>query len=133
MDDKHFLHLALKEGQKGQSPHLFGAVLVRKGEVIATGYNRVWENNDPSAHAEVSAIVAACNKLSTHNLPPGCTLYCSSEPCVMCFMCAVWAKVERIVYSTPASEASATYGFKKTTLQDINSQLQSPILLEQML
>ncbi|MBO5903162.1 MAG: nucleoside deaminase [Tidjanibacter sp.] len=82
----------------------FGAVVVRDGEVIATGANRVTPNNDPTAHAEVSAIRAACSALNTFKLD-GCTVYSSCEPCPMCLSALYWAGVERICYGNTKSDA----------------------------
>ena len=74
-EDAKFMRLAISISEEnidnGGGP--FGAVIVRDGEVIATGANRVVPNNDPTAHAEVSAIRNACSKLGTFNLD-GCTV-----------------------------------------------------------
>ena len=84
----------------------FGAVIVRDGEVIATGTNRVTATCDPTAHAEVSAIRAACAKLKEFKLS-GCTIYSSCEPCPMCLSALYWAGVERIFYGNTKSDAKA--------------------------
>ena len=68
----------------------FGAVIARNGEIIATGVNRVTAEHDPTAHAEVSAIRAACKKLGTFDLS-GCEIYTSCEPCPMCLGAIYWA------------------------------------------
>ena len=75
----------------------FGAVIVRDGEVIATGANRVVPDSDPTAHAEVVAIRKACAKLGTFQLT-GCTAYCSCEPCPMCLSASLWANIDKIYY-----------------------------------
>jgi guanine deaminase len=132
MKDKEFLKLAFKEGQKGTKPYLFGAVIVKDGEVIAQDHNHVWERSDPTAHAEVSAIVNACKKLGNHNLA-GCTLYASHEPCLMCFCCAAWAEVDRIVFSVPASEQDGfMYEFKDVNIFDMAEKLQRDIKVERV-
>ncbi|MDX9706675.1 MAG: nucleoside deaminase [Azospira sp.] len=82
----------------------FGAVVVRDGLVVGTGWNQVVANRDPSAHAEVMAIRAACRKLDTFHLV-GCTLYASSEPCPMCLSAAYWARIARIVFANPRAAA----------------------------
>ncbi len=82
----------------------FGAVIVRDGEVIATGCNRVTANNDPTAHAEVMAIRAACDSLGTFNLK-GATIYSSCEPCPMCLSALYWAGVDRIIYGNTQHDA----------------------------
>ena len=80
--------------------------IVRDGEVIATGTNRVVPNNDPTAHAEVMAIRSACEKLGTFQLT-GCTVYSSCEPCPMCLSALYWAGVKRICYGNTKDDAKA--------------------------
>ena len=84
----------------------FGAVIVRDGQIIAEGWNRVIASRDPTAHAEIGAIRTACTLLGHFHLP-GCTLYASSEPCPMCLSAAYWARIERIVFANSRAEASA--------------------------
>lgn len=107
-DDAKFMRMAISIAEKnvdnGGGP--FGAVIVRKGEVISTGANRVTANCDPTAHAEVSAIREACQKLGTFKLE-GCTVYSSCEPCPMCLSALYWAGVERICYGNTKSDAKA--------------------------
>jgi tRNA(Arg) A34 adenosine deaminase TadA len=132
MTDKDFLKLAIEESKKAQLPHQYGAIIVVDGEVIAIDHNHVWERKDPSAHAEVSAIVGACQKIGNHNLK-NATMYGSHEPCLMCFSCAAWAGVERIVYATKASEIEGvddSYEFKGVSLQDLAAKLIRPISVE---
>lgn len=87
----------------------FGAVVVADGRVVAEGWNEVTSSNDPTAHAEVQAIRAACRALGTFSLA-GATLYTSCEPCPMCLAAAYWARVGRIVYANSRDDA-ATIGF----------------------
>ena len=105
-EDKKFMQLAIdlsiENVAQGGGP--FGAVIVRNGEIIATGTNRVTENCDPTAHAEVSAIRAACAKLGDFKLS-GCTIYSSCEPCPMCLSALYWAGVERIFYGNTKQDA----------------------------
>jgi len=84
----------------------FGAVLVRNGEVLAEGWNRVIAANDPTAHAEVLAIREACRAQSAFRLD-GSVLYASCEPCPMCLAAAYWAGVERIYYGATREDAAA--------------------------
>ena len=84
----------------------FGAVVVRDGEVIGEGWNQVVEGADPTAHAEVMAIRAACSHLRTHELS-GATIYSSCEPCPMCLSAIYWARIERVVYAASAEDAAA--------------------------
>ncbi|NAZ74956.1 nucleoside deaminase [Kineococcus sp. T13] len=95
--------LATRNVADGGGP--FGAVLVREGAVLATGQNRVTRDNDPTAHAEVQAIRAACRELGTFSLA-GATLYSSCEPCPMCMASALWARVERVVYAADRDDAA---------------------------
>lgn len=94
----------------------FGAVIVRNGEIIATGVNRVTANNDPTAHAEVSAIRSACEKLHTFDLS-GCEIYSSCEPCPMCLGAIYWAHIDRIYYGNNKADAKEI-GFDDSFIYD---------------
>ena len=96
--------LAVENIKNGGGP--FGAVVVKDGQVVATGVNRVTANNDPTAHAEVMAIRAACTKLGTFNLD-GCVIYTSCEPCPMCLGAIYWAHIEKIYYGANQHDAAA--------------------------
>ena len=111
----------------------FGAVIVRAGEVIATAVNRVTENNDPTAHAEVSAIREACRKLGDFQLP-GCTIYTSCEPCPMCLAAIYWSRCEAIFFGGTKTDA-ADAGFNDSFLYDevIKPIAQRVIPTQQML
>ena len=87
----------------------FGAVVVHQEKIIGEGWNQVVPAKDPTAHAEVQAIRAACVTLDSFHLT-GCTLYASSEPCPMCLSAAYWARIGRIVFANPRTEA-ASVGF----------------------
>ena len=84
----------------------FGAVVVRDGEIIAEGTNRVTRSNDPTAHAEIVAIRNACQKLGSFELQ-GCVVYSSCEPCPMCLAAIYWSRAERIVYAADRHDAAA--------------------------
>ena len=92
----------------------FGALVVRAGEVIATGVNLVTATNDPTAHAEVTAIRGACRALSSFQLA-GCEVYTSCEPCPMCLAAIYWARCDRIYYGNSAADA-ARAGFDDSFL-----------------
>ena len=83
----------------------FGAVVVRAGEVVATGANQVTATNDPTAHAEVVAIRNACKALATFDLT-GCEIYSSCEPCPMCLTAILWARCEALYYGNTAKDAA---------------------------
>lgn len=87
------IDLAVENVKNGGGP--FGAVIVKDGKVLATGVNRVTTNNDPTAHAEVTAIRNACSKLSTFDLE-GSTIYSSCEPCPMCLGAIYWAHISHL-------------------------------------
>ena len=92
----------------------FGAVVVKKGEVVGEGWNQVVEKADPTAHAEVMAIRDAGRRLGTHNLA-GCTIYASCEPCPMCLSAIYWARIDSVVFSASAEDAAAA-GFDDTRI-----------------
>jgi tRNA(Arg) A34 adenosine deaminase TadA len=100
----------------------FGAVIVRKGEIVAEGYNKVTSSNDPTAHAEVVAIREACQKLGTFELSD-CELYTSCEPCPMCLASAYWARIPVIYYANTREDAAAI-GFDDAHIYD---ELAKPI------
>ncbi len=83
----------------------FGAVIVKDGVVIAAAANKVTASNDPTAHAEITAIREACTALGTFSLE-GCELYTSCEPCPMCLAATYWARCTTIYYGCNASDAA---------------------------
>lgn len=84
----------------------FGAVVVKHGEILGEGWNRVTSSHDPTAHAEVVAIRAACTRLGTFELR-GCEIYTSCEPCPMCLGAIYWARLDRIWYANGRADAAA--------------------------
>ncbi len=84
----------------------FGAVIVLDGQIIGEGWNQVTGSNDPTAHAEVVAIRAACRKLGRFDLR-GATLYTSCEPCPMCLAAAYWARIDGLYYGNNQADAAA--------------------------
>lgn len=101
------VRLAAENVRAGGGP--FGAVVVRDGEVIGRGANRVTASNDPTAHAEVVAIREACRALGSFQLD-GCEVYCSAEPCPMCLGALYWARPARVFYAEDR-EVAAAAGF----------------------
>ena len=83
----------------------FGAVVVRKGKIVGRGWNQVTSTNDPTAHAEVSAIRDACKKLKTFQLDD-CELYTSCEPCPMCLSAIYWARFKKVYYGNTRKDAA---------------------------
>jgi guanine deaminase len=94
----------------------FGAVIVRDDRIVGEGANSVTATNDPTAHAEVVAIRAACKALGTFRLA-GCQLYTSCEPCPMCLSAAYWARLDAIFYGCCAADA-ARAGFDDAFLYE---------------
>jgi guanine deaminase len=94
----------------------FGALVVRDGKVIATGVNLVTSTNDPTAHAEVVAIRAACKALGDFQLS-GCVVYTSCEPCPMCLAAIYWSRCDAIFYGASAADAAAA-GFDDSFLYE---------------
>jgi tRNA(Arg) A34 adenosine deaminase TadA len=96
----------IEERVKGQpTGGPFGVVIVKDGEIIAEGANRVTATQDPTAHAEIVAIRAACKILGSFQLP-GCTMYTSCEPCPMCLGAVYWAHVARVYYANTRLDAA---------------------------
>ena len=91
------IDLALKNVGKGTGGP-FGAVITKDGVVISAEANKVTGNNDPTAHAEVEAIRAACKQLNTFDLS-GCEIYSSCEPCPMCLSAIYWSRIDKIYYA----------------------------------
>lgn len=94
----------------------FGCVIVKDGAVIAEGWNRVTSSGDPTAHAEVTAIRAACEALGSFSLA-GCELYTSCEPCPMCLGAIYWARLDRVYYGNTKADAAAI-GFDDAFIYD---------------
>ncbi|MBQ2796297.1 MAG: nucleoside deaminase [Tidjanibacter sp.] len=118
MSENKFMRMAIELSKEsvanGGGP--FGAVIVRDDQVIATGSNSVTLLNDPTAHAEVSAIRAACQAVGDFNLK-GCVIYSSCEPCPMCLSAIYWAGIERIYYANNREDAAAI-GFDDAFIYD---------------
>ncbi|MBS1959758.1 MAG: nucleoside deaminase [Bdellovibrionales bacterium] len=84
----------------------FGAVIVRQGRIVGEGWNKVTSTNDPTAHAEVTAIRDACKNLGTFELTD-CEIYTSCEPCPMCLSSIYWARIKKIYYGNTKDDAAA--------------------------
>ena len=95
--------LAIENVAKGGGP--FGCVIVKGGKVVGRGVNRVTQTNDPTAHAEVVAIRAACHALGDFQLT-GCELYTSCEPCPMCMAAVYWARPDRVYFGATKDDAA---------------------------
>ena len=106
--DQHFMRLAITLAEQGLQCHAggpFGAVIVKGDDVVGQGYNCVTSTNDPTAHAEIVAIRAACQHLRTFQLT-GCRLYTSCEPCPMCLGAVYWARLDSVYYAATREDAA---------------------------
>ncbi|MBL8006367.1 MAG: nucleoside deaminase [Ignavibacteria bacterium] len=97
--------LLSKENLSKVSGGPFGAVIVKDGKLISGGSNQVTTHNDPTAHAEIEAIRAACKALNTFSLE-GCEIYTSCEPCPMCLSAIYWARLDKIYYANTREDAA---------------------------
>jgi len=95
-----------EQGMRSGRGGPFGCVVVRRGEVVGRGSNRVTSTNDPTAHAEVVAIRDACTALQTFQLTD-CELYTSCEPCPMCLSAIYWARIPQVFYGNTRADAAA--------------------------
>jgi guanine deaminase len=112
------VRLAIENVERGGGP--FGALVVRDGEVLATGTNQVTSTLDPTAHAEVVAIRRACTAIGDFRLI-GCTLVSSCEPCPLCLAAALWSRVDRLLYAADRDDAAAV-GFDDRAFHDLFGQ-----------
>jgi guanine deaminase len=109
MSPEIFMREAIKEAEAGMRSGRggpFGCVIVHRGRVIARGNNRVTSTNDPTAHAEITAIREACTTLQRFSLED-CELYTSCEPCPMCLAAAYWARIPTLYYGNNRADAEA--------------------------
>jgi tRNA(Arg) A34 adenosine deaminase TadA len=109
------IRLATDSVARGGGP--FGALVAKGADVVAIGNNQVTATLDPTAHAEVSAMRAACRELDTFSLE-GCVLITSCEPCPMCLSSALWARLDRVVYCADRHDA-AVAGFDDRKFYDL--------------
>ncbi|MDR0799048.1 MAG: nucleoside deaminase [Dysgonamonadaceae bacterium] len=108
------IELSVRNVEEGGGP--FGAVIVKNGEIIAEGTNRVTADHDPTAHAEVSVIRKAAKQLDTFDLS-GCDIYSSCEPCPMCLGAIYWAHLDNLYYGNTKADAKAI-GFDDSFIYD---------------
>lgn len=111
-----------RKGMENGAGGPFGAVVVKNGEIVGEGCNRVTSTNDPTAHAEVVAIRAACQNLNSFQLDE-CIIYTSCEPCPMCLGAIYWARPAKMFYAAKHSDA-AKIGFDD---QFIYEEIEKPI------
>ena len=118
-ENEKFMKMAIALSEQNVTRLLggpFGAVIVKDGKLIAKSANKVTTSNDPTAHAEVSAIRKACKKLKTFDLS-GCVIYTSCEPCPMCLGAIYWSRIDLIYYANTKKDA-ANIGFDDQFIYD---------------
>ena len=109
--DEDFMRLAIEEARLGEirpGAAEVGCVIARAGQVVAAGHNENELRHDPTAHAEIVTLRRAGERLRSIDLS-GCTLYCTLQPCGMCTLACVWAKVSRIVYGAGRNDVHSMY------------------------
>lgn len=94
----------------------FGSVIVKNGQIVGRGHNRVLLRKDPTCHGEMEAIRDACKNLGTHNLA-GCELYTTAEPCPMCLGGILWANIRKVYYGCNRTDTD-NIGFRDNTFYD---------------
>ncbi len=122
---ERFMRRAIELAQQGVEAGdggPFGTVIVKDGEIVGEGWNRVIATNDPTAHGEVVAIRDATNRIKSFSLE-GCELYTSGEPCPMCLGAIYWARVDRVFYGFNVQDA-AEVGFDDSFIYE---QLAKPL------
>ena len=128
-DDLFFMRLALEEarraGSLGEVP--IGAVVVKDGQVIGRGCNRVIDSLDPTAHAEIEALRDACQDQNNYRLPEA-TLYTTLEPCLMCLGSLIHARVRRIVYGAEDPKGGYRVNLKTPPALNHQSEITSGVL-----
>ncbi|SDR88106.1 tRNA(Arg) A34 adenosine deaminase TadA [Formosa sp. Hel1_31_208] len=108
MSKEKFMQAAVQEALNGLNNDEggpFGCVIVKHGEIIGRGHNEVTSTNDPTAHAEVTAIRAACKHLNSFQLE-GCEIYTSCEPCPMCLGAIYWARPDKVYFGSNQEDAA---------------------------
>ncbi len=96
------IELSIESANKGTGP--FGAVIVKDNKIISEGFNTVTSTNDPTSHAEISAIRNACKNINNFSLK-GYELYTTCEPCSMCLSAIYWARIDKIYYANTRNDA----------------------------
>jgi len=133
MTDEEFMRVAITETKKAEllgEKTSVGAVIVQGSVIISQAHNTAKHADDPTGHAEINAIRQAAKKLKSKNLP-GCTLYVTIEPCVMCFGAAVSAKIPKIVYGLSLEDmAQAGHRNWKVSSTLLNKQFENILEIE---
>ena len=136
MGRPEFMREAVKEALRGAGKGHggpFGAVIVRKGKIIARAHNTVLSSKDPTAHAEINAIRIAAKRLGRFDLS-GCEIYSTCEPCPMCLCAIYWARIKKVFFGCTKEDA-AKIGFDDLAFRQImrGARKKKPAATEQML
>lgn len=122
--DEYFMHRALWEAheaaKKGEVP--VGAVIVAAGKIIGRGHNEPIRRNDPTAHAEISALRKACRKVGNYRLQ-NCDLYVTLEPCAMCLGAVVQARIRSLVFGASDPKAGAVVSIMRFPFEKTNHKI----------
>ncbi len=135
-EDRAWMQMALQQAQRAEHEHgevPVGAVLVREGQLLGIGHNHCIGSHDPSAHAEIVTLRAAGRTLGNYRMP-GSTLYVSLEPCAMCAMALIHARVARVVFAADdpkTGAAGSVFDLLASPLHNHRVQVESGLLQDQ--
>lgn len=128
--EEHFMHEAIrfsKQGMERNEGGPFGCIIVKGDQIVGWGNNKVTSSNDPTAHAEITAIRDACRRLNTYQLTD-CEIYSSCEPCPMCMGAIYWARPKALYFANTRQDA-AKIGFDDSMIYD---ELAAPVELRKI-
>jgi tRNA(adenine34) deaminase len=123
--DEYFMRQALYEAEKalGDDEVPVGAVLVKENKILHRAYNQTLLKSDPTAHAEVLAIRAACHTFNNYRLPD-CDLYVTLEPCAMCLGALIQARIKRLIFGAYDPKAGAVESIMRFPFEKTNHRLE---------
>jgi len=124
-NDEYFMHQALYEAEKALEDNEVpvGAVLVKEKKILQRAYNQTLLKKDPTAHAEVLAIRAACYAFHNHRIP-GCDLYVTLEPCAMCLGALIQARIKRLIFGAYDPKAGAVKSIMRFPFEKTNHRIE---------
>ena len=123
-----YMKIALEEAEKNLITNYggpFGACIVKDGKIIGKGSNNVLKNNDPTAHAEITAIRNACKNINSYDLSD-CILYTTCYPCPMCLSAIIWSNIKNVYYGNTKDDA-ASIGFRDSNIYEYISDISKNI------
>ncbi|MFO7979819.1 MAG: tRNA adenosine(34) deaminase TadA [Candidatus Aminicenantes bacterium] len=124
-DDRYFMKQAFREAQKALKINEVpvGAVIVSEGDIVSRAYNQSLSLNDPTAHAEITAIRKACSKKENYRLN-GCEIYVTLEPCPMCMGAVVLSRIKRLVYGAPDPKGGGVHSIMEFPFEKTNHKIE---------